>query len=177
MTPNNEICIVHVRLRDYQRQDFEMLWKLDQLCFEEGISYSKVELQHYIGLKTAFTVIAEAEMEEAGKRESAICGFIIGHRRRGGYGHILTIDVDPYFRQHGVGTKLLEGAHERLTREGCHTVFLETAVNNLPAIAFYKRHGYSVVRTIPRYYQATGVDAFLLSRKLERELASSRSGH
>jgi ribosomal protein S18 acetylase RimI-like enzyme len=45
-------------------------------------------------------------------------------------------------------------------------MYLEVAVNNLAAIAFYKRHHYSVVRTIPRYYQATGVDAFLMAAKL-----------
>lgn len=162
-----EIERVQVRLREYDPADFELLWRLDQLCFEDGISYSKAELEHYVRLKSAFTILAVAEMREAAERSSPICGFIIAHRRRGGYGHILTIDVDPYFRQHGVGTKLLQSAHERLAREGCRTMFLETAVNNVAAIAFYKRHGYAVVRTIPRYYQATGMDAFLLSRKLE----------
>jgi ribosomal-protein-alanine N-acetyltransferase len=155
-----DIIDVQARLRDYRLADFGALWCLDQLCFEEGISYSKVELQHYIKLKTAFTLVAEGET-------GSICGFIIAHRRRGGFGHILTIDVDPDLRQHGVGTRLLLGAHERLAREGCHTVFLETAVNNLAAIAFYNRHGYDVVRTLPRYYHATGVDAFLLSKKLQ----------
>lgn len=149
---------VQVRIRDYRPEDFEALWCLDQLCFEEGIAYSKIDLQHYIRLKSAFTLVGEAE--------ATICGFIVAHRRRGGFGHILTIDVDPDFRQHGVGTQLLLAAHDRLAREGCHTVFLETAVNNLAAIAFYKRHDYSVVRTLPQYYQATGVDAFLLSTKL-----------
>lgn len=159
---------MQVRLRDFHPDDFEALWRLDQLCFEEGISYTKFELLHYIKLKTAFTLIAEADMREAAERSTPICGFIIAHRRRGGFGHILTIDVDPYFRQHGVGTKLLLSAHERLAREGSHTIFLETAVDNLAAIAFYKRHGYSVVRTIPRYYHATGMDAFLLQCKLPR---------
>lgn len=157
---------VQVRLRDYRAEDFEALWRLDQVCFEDGISYSQRELAHYIELKSAFTVIAEADMQEAAERATSICGFIIAHRRHGGYGHILTIDVDPYFQRHGVGTKLLQSTHERLAREGCHTIFLETAVNNVAAIAFYKRHGYTVVRTIPRYYQATGMDAFLLSARL-----------
>src|SRR5581483_6496769 len=107
MATNRDIGSVHVSLRDYRRSDFEALWKLDQVCFEEGISYSKVELAHYIDLKNAFTVIAEAELHEGDTHDTALCGFIVAHRRRGGYGHILTIDVDPYFRRHGVGTRLL----------------------------------------------------------------------
>jgi [ribosomal protein S18]-alanine N-acetyltransferase len=157
---------VQVRLREYRPDDLEALWRLDQACFEEGISYSEEELQHYIRLKGAFTLVGEAELHEGEKSQTTICGFIVAHRRRGGFGHILTIDVDPYFRQRGVGTLLLQGAHDRLAREGCHTVFLETAVNNLAALAFYKRHSYTIVRTIPRYYHATGMDAFLMSVKL-----------
>jgi ribosomal-protein-alanine N-acetyltransferase len=167
MTATTDIDKVQIRLRIYRPEDFEALWRLDQACFEEGVSYNKIELEHYIALKTAFTLIAESRTKEGGKAE--IRGFIIAHRRRGGYGHVLTIDVDPSFRQRGVGTMLLRGAHERLAREGCHTMFLETAVHNLPAIAFYKRHGYSVLRTLLRYYQATGMDAFLMSAKLKRE--------
>lgn len=165
MLPKPEIKDVQVRLRDYQPTDLESLWRLDQSCFEEGISYSKAELQQYVDLKNTFTLIAETA--ESDLRERSICGFIIAHRRRGGYGHILTIDVDPNLRQQRIGTRLLAAAHERLSREGCHTMFLETAVNNLGAIAFYKRHGYTVVRTLPRYYQATGMDAFLLSASLK----------
>ena len=163
MLPKHEIENVQVRLRDYRPADFEALWRLDQACFEEGISYTKAELQQYVQLKNTFTVIAESIGEH-----SPVCGFIIAHRRRGGYGHVLTIDVDPDLRQQGIGTLLLCCAHDRLAREGCHTMFLETAVNNLGAIAFYKRHGYTVVRTLPRYYQATGMDAFLLSASLKR---------
>lgn len=164
MLPVTNASQVKIRLREYRREDFDLLWHLDQLCFEQGISYSKLELHHYIGLKGSFTLIAE---KDSGEPTQSICGFIIGQRRRGGYGHILTIDVDPCMRQQGIGTLLLQGAHQRLAREGCHTIFLETAVNNLGAIAFYKRHGYLVVRTIPRYYHATGIDAFLLSAELK----------
>jgi ribosomal protein S18 acetylase RimI-like enzyme len=44
-------------------------------------------------------------------------------------------------------------------------VELETAVDNLSALSFYKRHAYSVVRTFPRYY-SNGVDALVLQKDL-----------
>jgi ribosomal protein S18 acetylase RimI-like enzyme len=163
--PKFESERVQVRLRDYHPNDFEAIWRLDQLCFDEETAYSKVELNHYLGLKTAFTLIAEADVQSGGE-PATLCGFIVAHRRRGGFGHIITIDVDPSLRQHGIGTKLLKAAQDRLAREGCHTIYLETAVNNVAAIAFYKRHDYTVVRTIPRYYHASGLDAFLMSAKL-----------
>jgi ribosomal protein S18 acetylase RimI-like enzyme len=44
-------------------------------------------------------------------------------------------------------------------------VFLETAVDNLAALTFYKRHGYSVLRTLPRYYQGS-VDGLRMEKRL-----------
>ena len=42
---------------------------------------------------------------------------------------------------------------------------LEAAVDNSTALAFYKQHGYSVIRTWPRYY-SNGVDALVLKKNL-----------
>ena len=52
-----------------------------------------------------------------------------------------------------------------------HAVGLETAVDNISALAFYKRHGYSVIRTWPRYY-SNGVDALVLKKDLNGESAA-----
>ena len=42
---------------------------------------------------------------------------------------------------------------------------LETSVNNASALAFYKRHAYLVIKSIPRYYP-DGLDAFVLEKNL-----------
>jgi ribosomal protein S18 acetylase RimI-like enzyme len=54
---------------------------------------------------------------------------------------------------------------QRMRAAGCRAVILETAVDNASALAFYKRHQYFLVKTLPRYY-ATGVDAFVLKKDL-----------
>ena len=65
----------------------------------------------------------------------------------------------------GIGSQLLHAAEERLRAAGCHSVILETAVDNPAAVSFYKRHHYSVIKTLPRYY-SNGVDAFVLKKDL-----------
>jgi ribosomal-protein-alanine N-acetyltransferase len=46
-------------LRDYDKRDFELVFKLDRLCFDPGIAYSRPELASFIEQRRAYTVVAE----------------------------------------------------------------------------------------------------------------------
>jgi len=146
-------------IRDFEPKDLETLWRMDQQCFPPGIAYSKQELKAYIRERGAFTLVAEDGAKNAG----TAVGFIVAYN--GPTGHVITIDVIAAARRTGVGSLLLQAAEERLRASGSRAVGLETAVDNLPALAFYKRHGYSVARTWPRYY-SNGVDALVMRKAL-----------
>ena len=158
---------VNIKLRSGSREDLERLWKIDQACFPPEQAYSRLELNTYMRRPGAFTLVAETNASQ-----SLIAGFIVAEANRRGQGHIVTIDVVDEMRRHGVGSKLLEQAEERLRTAGCHCIFLETAVNNSSAILFYKRHGYFVEKTIPRYYNGV-LDALLLRKDLHTRPSGS----
>ena len=143
-------------IRDFKPEDFETLWQVDQQCFPPGISYSRQELKAYLRHKGSFTVVAD-------DGDGAIAGFIVAYG--GPTGHIITIDVIETARRSGVGSLLLRAAEDRLRAVGSRAIGLETAVDNLGALSFYKRHGYTVVRTWPRYY-SNGVDALVMKKEL-----------
>lgn len=172
---------MHIEIRDFRRADFDELWRIDQECFDPGISYSRMELDHYVRRRRAVTLIAECgpggKSKTALRRDhkpvSNIAGFIVVEQDARGRGHVITLDVRPATRRAGVGTQLMNAAEQRLRTAGCHAVFLETAVNNITALSFYKRHGYSVLKTIPRYYH-NNLDAFLLGKRLEPSPKLSR---
>jgi len=147
-------------IREFLPADFETLWRLDQECFPPGISYSRQELKFYMRRKRSFTLVAEADGETG---HAPIGGFIIAYG--GVTGHIITIDVTAKLRRSGLGSQLLKAAEDRLRTAGSRGVTLETAVDNSGALAFYKRHGYSVVGTWPRYY-SNGVDALVMTKDL-----------
>ena len=159
---------VEFAIRNFSSHDFETLWGIDQLCFVPGIAYSREELNFYITKANTFTLIAEYAPGKGLERSPGIVGFIVAEAKRAKTGHIITIDVVPQARRSGVGSKLMESAEERLRRAHCNLVTLETAVDNKSALAFYKRHGYFVEKTVPRYY-SNGVDAFVLAKELLAE--------
>jgi len=145
-------------IRDLRPEDFETLWRIDQLCFPPGVSYSRQELRLYIRGRSSFTLVAEDD------KTCEIAGFIVAHN--GAAGHIITIDVVESARRSGLGSTLLQAAEDRLRAAGSQAVNLETAVDNRGALAFYKRHGYSVVGSRSRYYP-NGVDALSMKKSLD----------
>jgi len=147
-------------VRDFQAADFDTLWRIDQACVPAGISYSRAELRLYMRRRASFTLIAVS-----GEPDAAIAGFIVAEAGARARGHIITIDVIAAARRFGMGSLLLRAAEDRLISAGCRSVELETAVDNAAALLFYKRHGYSVVTTYPRYY-SNGVDASVLEKTL-----------
>jgi ribosomal-protein-alanine N-acetyltransferase len=156
-------------IRDYRPEDFLALWQLDQSCFPPGIAYSQLELRCYIRRPRAFAMLAESRTANL---NSAILGFVVAEENRG-IGHIITLDVGAAARRHGIASALLGAAETRLCKEKCHTMRLETSVENFTALRFYKHHGYDVIKTIPRYY-SDGVDALLLQKNLLSPIAPAK---
>ena len=158
-------------IRPYRPEDFRSLWEIDQACFPPGISYTQFELKSYIRGPSAFTIVAEEQGEQtpapaSGKGDpSRIIGFLVAERTVLGRGHIITIDVRDRVRRNGIGSMLLNSAEEQFRLVKCPLIRLETAVDNVAALSFYKRHGYDVIRSIPHYY-SNGVDALLLQKNL-----------
>jgi ribosomal-protein-alanine N-acetyltransferase len=175
---------VSATVRDFQPEDFDTLWRIDQECFPPGISYSRMELRFYMRRSGSFTLIASDGSASTDGRDSmgiarasvpgrlsadvaraTICGFIVAEGGRRGVGHIITIDVVAAARRCGVGSLLLRAAEDRLRAAGSYAVALESAVDNVSALRFYKRHGYDVVQTLPGYY-SDGMDAQVLQKRL-----------
>jgi [ribosomal protein S18]-alanine N-acetyltransferase len=158
---------VQFTVRDYRSDDFETLWAIDQSCFVPGIAYSRYELLAYIRRPGAFTMVAESRYAELDEHAATpeILGFLVAETSRRGLGHIITIDVRAEARRNRLGSTLLGAAEEKLRIAKSHAVRLETAVDNTPALHFYKRQGYDVIRVIPHYY-SNGVDALLLEKSL-----------
>ena len=147
---------VSFRIRQFQKADFDTLWKIDQLCFDPQLAYSRPELAFYMHRPGSFTLVAETD--------TGIAGFVVAESRRK-TGHIITIDVLAETRRSGVGSALLQAAEEKLSLAGAVAVALETPVNNDAAIRFYKNKGYFVEKTVAGYYSGQ-LNALVMTKEL-----------
>jgi len=159
-------------VRKYAFGDFPRLLEIDQSCFVDGIAYSEEEMRYFLSMPTAISLVGLKEdgLQEEGLQEAGIMGFVIADRFRPrrasrSIGKIITIDVAPEAQHSGVGTLLMTFAEAELKQAGCDYVSLEVAVDNEPALRFYKKRGYSVLKVLPRYY-LDSIDGLLMGKKL-----------
>lgn len=145
-----------IRIRDWRAEDFDALHALDAACFPPHIAYSRRTLRSFLRLAGIECLVAE--------ESAALAGFILTHRA-GHHGHIISLDVEANFRRRGIGSMLLTAAEERMESSGVRHIELETAVDNAPAVSFWRRHGFESVGVLKTYY-AHRVDALAMTRNL-----------
>ncbi len=80
-------------------------------------------------------------------------------------GHIISVAVLPDFRNVGIGYSLVEQAISAFSGHHADECYLEVRTNNVLAINLYKKMGFEVTRTIPRYY-FDGFDAYVMTKPL-----------
>ena len=147
---------VKIVLRTYAPEDFESLYKIDQVCYSPDVAYSRGELRAYLRFPGADCLVATIRSEAVG-----FC--LTAHREN--RGHIITIDVLEEHRRHGIGSRLLETVEQRLAKSGVNEVILETATENHSAIAFWEKHGYRT-RGVWKGYYPGGGDAYAMIKSL-----------
>ncbi len=169
-------------IRQYRANDFDRLWQIDQLCFPPGIAYTQMDLTGFIVRRNSITLVAESRpangtgdnrnhLASSPQRATvetgaeAIVGFVVAQRRKS-IGRILTLDILPKARRFGLGSLLMEKCEQRLRLAGCEEIYLETAVNNEPALKLYHKLGYEILQTIPEYYSSQALDAFRMGKRL-----------
>jgi [ribosomal protein S18]-alanine N-acetyltransferase len=154
-----------IRLRDGIEADAVRLFELDRICFPAGIAYSLREFRWLLRSQKTLSVVAEDE--------GTLAGFSIAQEtviRKSRGGHIVTIDVAPAFRRHGIGRLLMERIELRMRATGAEWLRLEVAVNNSAASKFYADLGFLPLGRIPNYYHGA-IDAIVMGKSLPCESA------
>lgn len=143
-------------VRDFATEDFEAAYRLDQACYPPGIAYSRYALKEFLSLPGTRAWVARENQQ--------LIAFIIARRMGRDRGYIITLDVSEASRRRGVGSRLLALAEDWLRAEGVRIVRLETAVDNAPAVAFWRQRGYCEVGRAHGYYLGR-IDALRMAKE------------
>jgi [ribosomal protein S18]-alanine N-acetyltransferase len=77
--------------------------------------------------------------------------------------HITTFGVHPDWRRQGIGRRLLLRLFDLSLELRAARMTLEVRVSNQAAQALYRRFGFTINGTRPRYYSDDGEDAFVMT--------------
>ena len=120
--------------------------EIEKKCFPGKVAYSKCQLEYLI-----LNVNSDCLVE---KEDGVIRAFlIVTYRQRSLTCNIETIDVDPSFKNRGIGLKLLKAAEVEMKRRGMRWSQLEVSEGNEAALKVYTNAGYEFKERLEGYYK------------------------
>jgi ribosomal-protein-alanine N-acetyltransferase len=152
-------------LRIFNPSDLDAVVNINRICLPENYA-PYFFLDTYHTLPEAF-VVAESQAQVVGyimcRIEHGFSDMKKLHFAK--KGHIISVAVMPEFRRIGVGYSLVQRILSALTSMQADECYLEVRVSNNAAIELYRRIGFDIARSIPRYYY-DGSDAYVMIKSI-----------
>lgn len=105
-----------------------------------------------------------AELQKSGAEIIQSQNSFLVWRAAADQAEVITIGVRPNARRVGLANILLAFMEKDLSKRGIKKVFLEVAIDNIPAISLYKKNGFVRVGVRPKYYD--GKDAVIMEKTI-----------
>ncbi|SEG36064.1 ribosomal-protein-alanine N-acetyltransferase [Bryocella elongata] len=151
-----------VTLRGFCAQDLDAIHALDVVCFEEPFRFSKAMVKDSVEASGASVVVAE--------HKGRIIGFAVlqvERLNRTKVGYVVTLDVEPALRRHGIARRMMLRLEEEAMAAHCAAMLLHVYVGNEGAIGFYESLGFSRV-DVARSFYSSGLDAWIYRKQLDQ---------
>ena len=145
------------RICDASQRHLEALEALEQACF--SLPWTRDMLLSQLPDENHEFLAAE---DESGK----LLGYV-GMMCVLDEGYISNVAVDPACRRQGIGDLLIRELLARAEKRDLSFVTLEVRKHNAPAIALYRKHGFSPVGLRKNYYEAPVENAILMTKFLK----------
>ncbi len=139
--------MVRVQVRLAENTDREELVKIADITLGAGR-----EMGEYLDNPDCFTALTEG----------GFCVMLLSLDTA----DLVDIAVLPEYRKQGRAQALMDFSHKECTARGVKEVFLEVRMSNAPAIALYKKQGYTEISVRRKYYSAPTEDALIMRKRL-----------
>ena len=129
-----------------EASEIDAIVEIEQKCFPGKLAYSKHQLSDLV-LNADSDCLVE-------KQNGVIRAFlIVTYNQKSLTCSIETIDVDPAFKNRGIGLKLLKAAEIAMKGRGMRWCQLEVSEGNEAALTVYKNAGYTFEERLEGYYR------------------------
>jgi ribosomal-protein-alanine N-acetyltransferase len=133
--------------RLFERNDFDDIYAIEEVCFQPPQRFSRRYMRQLIGSPDAATWVAE--------QDARMAGFAIvewSQQVTGVLAYIATIEVLPQHRGRRIGAELLRRIEGSANAERAIQVWLHVDIENTAAIRLYERAGYCNNGRADHYY-------------------------
>jgi [ribosomal protein S18]-alanine N-acetyltransferase len=133
--------------RLYQRDDFDDLYAIEEVCFHPPQRFSRPYMRQLVASPDAATWIAE--------QDACMAGFAIvewAQQTVGIVAYIATIEVLPRHRGRRIGAELLCRIEGSANAERAIQIWLHVDIENTAAIRLYENSGYRNSGRADHYY-------------------------
>lgn len=146
-----------LRIRPMRLEDLNTVHEIDLLSFT--LPWPESSFQYEL-LENPRSLLRVAEVRQNGSWHivGEIVVWLIMDEA-----HIATIAVHPDFRGNSIAQRLLVDVLKTSIRKGIRTATLEVRASNQIAQKLYRRFGFQVVGTRPRYYKDNDEDALIMT--------------
>lgn len=147
-----------VAIRPMAAGDLERVHEIDVLSFSAPWPLSSYRFELFENPAGRLWVAEAQPAEAAAQIVGMIVVWLIVDEA-----HIATLAVDPSFRGHGIGQRLLFRALSDCVGWGARSATLEVRASNLAAQSLYRDFGFEVVGQRPHYYIDNDEDALIMT--------------
>ena len=152
-----------INIREATTKDLPIIMQIEGLCFphgpwkEENILYELKEnpVSHFW--------VIELSLED--NNDYRVVGFC-DYWETFDSATICQIAVHPFLQHKQLGSAMMDEIYNDCYAKKIQNLTLEVRVSNIPAINFYKKHGFEIVTTKPHYYD-NGEDAYYMILKVK----------
>ena len=147
-----------VSIREATDKDLPIIMQIEELCFPHGAwKEENILYELHENPVSHFWVIELSINDEEGYKVVGFCDYWETFDSA----TICQIAVHPYLQRKQLGSAMMDEIYNDCYAKRIKTLTLEVRVGNIPAINFYKKHGFKVETTKPHYYD-NGEDAYYM---------------
>lgn len=142
-----------IKIRKFLPADLERILEIEKVSFPQKVAFLR---QHFEKLYQEYPegfIVAESDKN--------VVGYILGDSS----GEIISIAVDPDYRQIGIGQSLANALINHYTEKGIKELQIYVRIENQAGVSFWQNLDFKVEKIIKNYY-SNGDDAFLLKKKI-----------